>query len=264
MSPTFSIITPSYNYEQFIDDALVSVARQRRVLAEHIVVDGASTDSTVGTLREADGIIWRSEPDDGQSDALNKAFALASGEIVGWLNADEYYLDDALYEVQRTFDTTGADVVYGDSIHVDGEGRLLRLAAQHRFDAEVLRHYGCYIPTCAFFVRRSALEDWSWDVQCRYIMDWDLYLWLHQNDAQFAYLPKPLGAFRVHSERVTAEPLPRDAPERIRVMRRYGISQAGTRRRAARFRRIALKVRSNSYLRQLKSRRHAGLPTRWW
>jgi glycosyltransferase involved in cell wall biosynthesis len=87
--PTLSVITPSYNGAEFIEDAILSVSHQREVSVEHVVVDGASTDGTANVLRRHPYVRFTSEPDCGQSDAINKGFLQAGGGLVGWLNADE-------------------------------------------------------------------------------------------------------------------------------------------------------------------------------
>src|ERR1700758_1524033 len=95
--PSFSIVTPSFNQAAFIEEALLSVRNQGHDNAEHLVIDGASCDGTVPLLRrlaEAPGgttLRWLSEPDQGQSDALNKGFNRVTGDIVGWLNSDDRY-----------------------------------------------------------------------------------------------------------------------------------------------------------------------------
>src|SRR5688572_23602687 len=94
-----SILTPSYNYAQFIGDCLLSVTNQTHPNIEHIVVDDASTDGTVDVLRDTGtSVRWVSEPDRGQSHALNKALAMSEGEIIGWLNADDAYADTRAVE----------------------------------------------------------------------------------------------------------------------------------------------------------------------
>ena len=90
---------------------------------------------------------WASEPDEGQSDALNRGISRARGRWIAWLNADEFYLPDGLAALVREGDRTGADVIYGDTLFSDGDGRLTRLLPQHRFSPFVLRSYGCYIST---------------------------------------------------------------------------------------------------------------------
>jgi len=82
--PDVSVVTPSYGYAHYLRDAIESVAEQRGVTVEHVIQDGASTDGTVELLRELDDLVdWTSEPDEGQSDALNRAFALSSGRWIG-------------------------------------------------------------------------------------------------------------------------------------------------------------------------------------
>jgi hypothetical protein len=128
-----SVLTPSFQYGRFLGDALASVLEQNGLEVEDIVQDGGSTDGTVELLRAAPpGVRWVSEPDGGQSDALNRAFARARGEWVAWLNADEFYLPGGLARLLDAAKETGADVVYGDCVFVDEQGRVLRLVPQHR------------------------------------------------------------------------------------------------------------------------------------
>ena len=100
-TPRLSVITPSYNSAEFIEDAILSVSRQSGVSVEHIVVDGASTDGTVEIVRRYGNVRCISEPDRGQSDAINKGFLEAGGDLVGWLNADDYYLPGGLAAIAR-------------------------------------------------------------------------------------------------------------------------------------------------------------------
>jgi glycosyltransferase involved in cell wall biosynthesis len=266
---SFSILTPSYGYAEFIGDAIESVRHQDAAgSVEHIIIDGGSTDGTVDILRSYPDVIWNSEPDDGQSDALNKGFARSAGEIVGWLNADEFYLQGVLSRVQRVFERDDVDVVYGDSMFVDRAGKFLRLVPQHRFNERVLRHYGCFIPSCAVFFRQSVLPDVPWNRQLATIMDWDLYLDLARQQARFGYLPEALGAFRVHAAQVTAEPLAKTAPERLQVRRTHGMTnRLGPREAAAmaaRFQHRTLKLFGGAYGRQIRARSFAGEDLRWW
>jgi glycosyltransferase involved in cell wall biosynthesis len=110
--PDVSVLTPSYGYGRFIGDALESVKRQDGVSVEHIVQDAGSEDETIDILRGyGERLRWRSEPDRGQSDALNKALQLARGRWVAWLNADEFYFPGALQALVAIGDKTKADVV---------------------------------------------------------------------------------------------------------------------------------------------------------
>jgi len=221
-----SILTPSRNYERFLSDALQSVAAQRDDEVEHIVADGASTDGTLGLLRAwSDHVRFVSEPDEGQSDALNKAAGMAGGEWLGWLNADEFYLPGAFQTVRATLQRTpGADVVYGDCCFVDSDGRLLRLLPQHPFAPRVLRWYGPFMSSCATFIRADSLTVRGWDTALRRVMDWDLYLELQRRGVRFVYVRAPLAAFRLHDAQVTAVRLPYWQGEGARVRARHGLT----------------------------------------
>jgi glycosyltransferase involved in cell wall biosynthesis len=269
MTAKISILTPSYNYSRFLADAVDSVRAQGVQGTEHVIADGASNDGTVDYLEAQPDLTWFSEPDRGQSDALNRAFARSTAPFVGWLNADEYYLPGALDAVLRRFDAQpSADVVYGDAAFVDEQGRLLRLLPQHPFSALVLRYYGCFIPSCAVFFRRSVLPLEPWDADARTVMDWDLYLQLAGAGATFAYVPRPLGAFRVHRAQVTATPLAAEDPEKVRIRTRHGIRQGPPARYALRplgkAVHGALKLAAGSYRRQRSAKLHRSQPTAWW
>src|SRR5690242_18729547 len=105
-----SVLTPSYQYGHFLVDALTSVALQNGVRVEHIVQDGASTDDTLSVLAAADPPVdWRSEPDQGIGDAMNRALLRAQGRWIAWLNADEFYLPGALAALVNVAESCDAD-----------------------------------------------------------------------------------------------------------------------------------------------------------
>lgn len=263
-----SVLTPSYGYGRFIPDAVESVLRQQSMAVEHVVQDGGSDDGTVETLkRYGDRIIWASEPDEGQSDALNRALARASGTWIAWLNADEFYLPDGLATLARHAERAGADVVYGDCVFVEARGRIERLLPQHRFSARILREYGCYIPSNTVLIRRSVLGDAPWDPTVKRIMDWDLYLKLLKRGARFSHISYPAAAFRAHEERVTSKP-PSDFEEENEVASRYGLPRdVWDRWRASRVGRWlhpVYKAVGGAYIRQFQARSLRGRDLRWF
>jgi glycosyltransferase involved in cell wall biosynthesis len=181
MSPLVSIITASLNAAGHLEKAIASVAAQSYPRIEHIVVDGGSSDGTVEMLRKYDGRIeWTSEPDRGQSDAINKGFSRARGEILGWLDADNVYEPRAVAEAVELLETRpDAGVVYGGVLDVDISGRIVREYMPPEFTLErfLLYHEFNFMPPSSTFIRRDVLERAGLlDVSLHYTMDFDLWL----------------------------------------------------------------------------------------
>jgi glycosyltransferase involved in cell wall biosynthesis len=263
-----SVLTPSYGYGRFIADAIESVLRQEGVSVQQVVQDGLSQDETVDVLSRFEGrIVWASEPDRGQSDALNKALSKANGRWIGWLNADEFYLPGSLATLVEHGERMAADIVYGDCIFVDVDGNVERLLPAHRFVARILRDYGCYIPSNAVLIRRSVLRDAPWDPSLKRIMDLDLFMSLLTRGMRFSYLSYPVGAFRAHDDRITSKP-PSSSQEEDEVASRYGLPRAVHDRwrlsRRGRWLHPLYKFIDGAYVRQLEARSLRGRDLRWF
>jgi glycosyltransferase involved in cell wall biosynthesis len=207
--PQISIVTPSYNQRTFIELALESVRSQKYASAEHIVVDGASTDGTVEYLRSLSGkagwqhLRWISEPDQGQSDALNKGFKMASGDIIGWLNSDDVYRSGCFAAIISAFENNRAiDIVYGDTTWIDENSRIIQVRREIEFSRFVLAyHRVLYIPTTSTFFRRRIFDDGNWiDTSYDYAMDYEFFLRLTNAGYRFQHIPCLLADFRWHSE----------------------------------------------------------------
>jgi glycosyltransferase involved in cell wall biosynthesis len=207
--PKISIITPSFNQGAFIEEALLSVKEQNYPYVEHIVVDGASTDCTVKTLRyygETPGwehLNWISEPDHGQTDALNKGFRKATGTIVGWLNTDDRYRPGCFATIAQEFaEHKEADVVYGDYTWIDERGDVTRIRREIEFDRFILcYHRVLYIPTPSSFFRIRIFEEGNLlDPGLEYSMDYEFFLRLASKAYRFHHVPSLLADFRWHAE----------------------------------------------------------------
>lgn len=175
--PLVSVLTPSFNQARWLGDNLRSVAEQNYPHVEHVVMDGGSTDGSVELLRRAAGNLrWRSEPDRGQADALNKAFAESRGDIIGWLNSDDaYFSPSAVADAVEAFRDPGAGVVYGHAAIVNADGLILQAVWVPRFHRALLRRYDFLIQP-AVFVRRAVLGDRLVDDRYDYAMDYELWL----------------------------------------------------------------------------------------
>ena len=264
-----TVLTPSRNSAAFIDDAIMSVRAQQGVSVQHVVQDGGSTDGTRDVLaRHAAYVEWASEPDRGQSDALNKALAKAKGSWVGWLNADEFYLPGGLAKLVIVGERTGADVMYSDCAFVDESGSFNRLLAHYPFSARVLRNYGSCLSSCSAIFRRSALARDPWDVDIRRVMDWDLYMKLLAAGAGFRHVAYPVGAFRTHPNQVTAAPWQTWRDEDERMAARYGRPTSLEQRWKAytKWRRLhqAHKLLTGAYGRERRASALMGRDLRWF
>lgn len=111
MPPKISVITPSFNAAPYIEQAIDSVQQQGYANFEHVIVDGGSTDGTVEVLKRHPHLVWVSEPDGGQSDAMNKGFGMSSGEIIVYLNADDFFEEGAFAAVAQAFAESAKFVV---------------------------------------------------------------------------------------------------------------------------------------------------------
>jgi glycosyltransferase involved in cell wall biosynthesis len=229
-SPLISIVTPSFNQARFIGEAMASVQLQNYNNYEHIIIDGMSSDETVDILRnltpltaakEQPRIFWTSELDSGQSEALNKGFRRAKGEIIGWLNSDDRYRPHCFECVVQAFkDNPEIDIVYGDYLLVNELGETLKIRREIEFNAFILRyHRVLYIPTTATFFRRRIFEENNWlDERLQYAMDFEFFIRLSECGYRFMHIPKILADFRLQPNSKTCSSADRQRAEHQQVV----------------------------------------------
>jgi len=204
--PLVSILTPSFNQATYLPDNLGSVACQTYPNIEHLVMDGGSTDGSVDVLERAgDSVKWRSEPDQGQSDAVNKAFRESRGQIVGWLNSDDAYFDcNVIRDVVAYFEShPDIHVVYGHCLQITGDGRAIQVLWAPHFDPELQKAVNLQMQPSTF-MRRSALSDPLLDTSFHFAMDYELWLRLASTGHRFGRLDRILSVDRHQLERKSA------------------------------------------------------------
>lgn len=202
MLPRISIVTPSFNQVQYIEETMKSVLSQDYPYLEYLVIDGGSTDGTLDILRRYEAYLhWVSELDKGQADAINKGFKQATGEIVSWLNSDDLYLPGVLHQVANYFSQhPEVDVVYGDYHLIDQAGRLLLTRREISFDYNILLYGLNYISQPATFFRRDIFDRVGYlDDTLHYGLDWEYWLRIASHGGRFAHLPHSLAATRWHN-----------------------------------------------------------------
>lgn len=202
-----SIITPSYNQAEFLEEAICSVQFQTYPRVEHVIVDGASTDGTVQLLeRHSETVRWLSEPDNGEVEAINKGLQLAMGDIVGILSADNTYLPQAVATVISAFDhNPDVGLIYGDYNAVDAAGTLLNSHRSPDFDfVRFIRRGSSYICQATAFFRRSVIHEIGLcDTSIRFAHDYDFWLRIASR-YPVLHIPVVLANFRVHTASQTA------------------------------------------------------------
>ena len=228
MPPLVSIITPSYNQARFLEETIRSVLFQDYPNLEYIIVDGGSTDGSLEIIRRyADRLAWWvSEPDRGQTDAINKGFAKARGEIFAWLNSDDTYLPQAISQAVDSFeDHPKTGMVYGDAHLIDEISRIIGEFPARQTDLKRLRRGYVHIPQQASFFRAGLWKQVGpLDPSFYFAMDYDLWVRLAQKTS-LQYVPKAWANFRLHRAGKSVISDDRCWPEMLRVHYRDGGSR---------------------------------------
>jgi glycosyltransferase involved in cell wall biosynthesis len=220
--PLVSIVTPSLNQAAYIEAAIRSVLEQDYPRVEHIVVDGGSSDGTQDILGRYSQLRWVSEPDDGQADAVNKGFAMAHGEIFGWLNADDLYLPGAVSTAVQALREWSCALVHGGWRQIDAEGATIKDVEPVSFDyARQLEVANRVAQPGVFFTREAFEAVGGLDVRYRYAMDYELWLKLGKR-FEVRHVDTILGAYRYHSESKTVAEPQGFPSETIRASRSHG------------------------------------------
>ena len=207
MRPLVSIITPSYNQGKFIRETIESVLTQDYANIEYIIVDGKSTDNSLDIIREYEGrLVYISENDHGQSDAINKGFKMAHGEIIAWLNSDDVYEPGCIRRAVEEFERNDRlGLVYGDGYIIDENSSKLKVFEYtQEFDYWKLINFWDYIMQPATFFRTEMLKRVGYlDVNLHYCMDWDLWIKLAAI-SEVKYIPELLACSREYDSTKTS------------------------------------------------------------
>lgn len=198
VSPPVSIVTPSYNAADFLAEAIESVQHQDYPHIQHLIIDGQSTDGTLDILLAAGAPVeWISEPDQGQAEALNKGFARATGQIIGWLNADDTYELGAISAVVDYLQCNPqVDLVYGNFNFIDEQGQVVHAHTAAPFSLEKLL-YAAIIPQASMFFRRHVLDEFGGvNPTLHYALDWEFTFRIARR-YNIAYVPQTWGNFRI-------------------------------------------------------------------
>ena len=200
--PKVTIVTPSFNQGQFLEETIRSVLLQGYPNLEYIVIDGGSTDNSVDIIRKYEPWLsfWVSEPDAGQADAINKGFAKSTGEFLGWINSDDYLYPGVIKRVVEVFQSNSrVEMIYGD---VDSgwpeKNKMHRLFGEQIEFSEMLRTARVPIPQQGSLWRRSVIDRvGSLDSRWQVVLDQEFFTRVAEK-CQILHSPMVMGFFRLH------------------------------------------------------------------
>ena len=205
--PRISIVTPSYNQGQFIEATIRSVLLQGYPDLEYIIIDGGSRDDSVRIIKKYEDMLthWCSEPDGGPAAALNKGFRHVRGKILGYLNADDFYLRGCLLRIVDEFERDPlTDVVYGNGYFAEVSGTMLKPIFSDRWNLRRFAYGACVIIQQSTFFREKVFQKVSSFNEGNRTC-WDAELWadLALAGASFHYCDDFFAAFRIHGDSIS-------------------------------------------------------------
>jgi glycosyltransferase involved in cell wall biosynthesis len=207
--PRISVVTPSFNQGQFLEETILSVLDQNYPDLEYIIIDGGSTDSSVDIISTYANRLayWESEPDRGQAHAINKGFARATGQILCWINSDDFFLPNVFEQLvsffQPAVQAERAQLFYGGCRLFDAERNwTVKRQPPAPFDRELYRVFAFFDQPSTFWTRRLWEETGPLDESMHYSFDWE---WFNRaaDHGEFKAIPFPVSAYRFHRSQKT-------------------------------------------------------------
>ncbi len=206
MEPRFSVVTPSLNQVQYLEETIQSVLGQRYEDLEYTVMDAGSEDGSDVVIKKYESALssWVSEPDDGQADALNRAFEDSTGELLAWIASDDYYLPGALGFAASKLDPERPQLLFGNCIHIfDGTGRAFGSDVVARHRESRIQHQDYIIEPSSFMTRKAWEITGPYDTSLNFAFDWDWFIRAEAAGVEFVSSERLLSVYRLHEAHKT-------------------------------------------------------------
>lgn len=224
MSLKFSIVTPTLNQGIFIKDTIESVLKQNYNNYEHIIMDGGSVDNTEKIVKNYNGIQYIREKDSGPAEAINKGFAISTGEIFGWINSDDYYENYIFEGINRIFESNpGIGMIIGNLTVINQEGKILLKEKTYPYSRDYLIHVNADVirQPCTFFRKDIFYKAGELNINLKYVFDYDLFIrMLGLTEAMFTN--EYYAVYREHENTLTRLNLRKQSSEIRKVSAKYG------------------------------------------
>jgi glycosyltransferase involved in cell wall biosynthesis len=193
--PLITVVTVSFNSEKYIEETIKSVINQDYKNIEYIIVDGGSTDRTLDIIKKYEKYItkWVSEPDNGIYDAMNKGIDMANGELIGFLNSDDYYFPEAIKKITAKYKETNADVISGKLALINKGGEIKKIT---RKDFSKMTIYNFSINHPPTFVKSKLMKKYKFDINYKISADRKFLQFLFIENYLFASINYIVASFR--------------------------------------------------------------------
>jgi len=222
--PLVTIITPSYNQGEFIGDCMRSVMNQTYKKIEHIIIDNESTDQTDEVVKSYQGkynMIYIREKDSGQANAINKGFKLSKGEIICWLNSDDFYFDDNCIEkvIEIFSQNSEVDVVTGNGYFSDRNGNLSRpiIVNPKRITEKRIKYVDDILQPSTFWKKNNLILNERYN----YVFDWDFFIRFFENKLNFFVSNDYFSVYRMYENNKTGEDTAKRKFEVYLIQKKY-------------------------------------------
>ncbi|MGF7038460.1 glycosyltransferase family 2 protein [Mucilaginibacter lappiensis] len=199
--PKISVVTPSFNQGEFIEQTILSVIGQQYPELEYIIIDGGSTDQTESIIRKYEKhiVYWVSEKDKGQSHAINKGLEYATGDILCWLNSDDYYLPGTLLEIGQILSIDKPELLHGNCIHLNEDNNFTHGSYFDSFKSWDISKGTHIVQPSSFWTRKAYELAGPLRDDLHFGFDWEWFARAQARGVIFTSSPKYFSVYRIHN-----------------------------------------------------------------